>query len=222
MKANSPPPVSNRQIVLELREGNRAGYRHLTDRYHRRLLHETVNTYRIDRADAEEIVSDVLLLVASRIVGFEFKKSDGDFQSWVLTILRNRVRDYLRRVSSISHPTASLDEEVIPDESFLRLHENEVTVSIVRGLKGKSPDDDSPFPEHRTISQLREILETLPVWELVLLRCRALDIPYEEIATYTGKPAALLKVYHARVRKKVRRKIEQKFPHFLRSGKADR
>jgi RNA polymerase sigma factor (sigma-70 family) len=113
MKTKASFPLSNRQIVGELREGSRIGYKHLADRYHKRLLHEAVSTYRIDRADAEEIVNDVLFHVASRIVAFEFKKADGDFRSWILTILRNRVRDYLRRSSLIRHMRASLDDEVI-------------------------------------------------------------------------------------------------------------
>jgi RNA polymerase sigma factor (sigma-70 family) len=171
--------------------------------------------YRIDRADAEELVSDVLLLVASRIVGFEFKKADSDFRSWVLTILRNRARDYLRRTSADRHPMASLDDQVIPDDSFLRAHDDEVTISIIRGLGGRGHEVHDLFREHEKVSQLKEILETMPVWEQVLLRCRALDIPYEEIATYTGKPASVLKVYHRRVQKKIRKKIETQFPHFL-------
>jgi hypothetical protein len=57
------------------------------------------------------------------------------------------------------------------------------------------------------------------MWEQVLLRCRALEIPYEEIATYTGKTARVLKVYHARVQKKLRREIEKHYPHFLAGQK---
>jgi hypothetical protein len=125
----------------------------------------------------------------------------------------------LRRSSPDRNVTASLDDQVIPDDTLLREHDNEVTVSILRGLKGQGQEPERLSCEHRAISQLKEILETMPVWEQVLLRCRALEIPYEEISTYTGKPAPILKVYHARVQKKLRKKIEKQFPHFLHSQK---
>jgi len=221
MKAKPLPAVSNRQIVRELREGTRIGYKHLSERYHTRLLHEAVNMYRIDHADAEEIVSDVLLLVSSRIVGFEFKNSDNDFRSWVMTILRNRVRDHLRRSSSSRYSKTSLDDETLRDDSFSLLHDNGATVSILRGLQCQNQEgDQSGVGEHENILQLKEILEAMPIWEQVLLRCRALEIPYEEIAIYTGKPAAVLKVYHSRVQKKLRREIERRFPHFLTNRRA--
>lgn len=46
--------------------------------------------------DAEEIASDVLLAVVKKIDSFEFKRSDADLHYWVMTIFRNRVRDFMR------------------------------------------------------------------------------------------------------------------------------
>lgn len=215
MPRKSTLTVSNRQIVNELREGNRLGYKHLTERYHRRLLHEAVSVYKVEQADAEEIVNDVLLLVVSRILGFEFKRSDGDFRSWVVTILRNRVRDHLRKNASSQYRKASLDDEVIPDYTFIRDNDNEATVSILRGLKGQPPEAENPKSERRDLNQLLEILEAMPVWEQVLLRCRALEIPYEEIAIYTGKSAQTLKVYHSRAQSKLKKEMERRYPNFL-------
>jgi len=52
----------------------------------------------------------------------------------------------------------------------------------------------------------------METWERVLLRCRALDVPYEEIARYTGKTAKQLKVYHARVKKRFMKLLAQHYP----------
>ncbi len=212
MQRKSSSHVSNRQIVHELREGNRVGYKHLSERFHRGLLHEAVSVYKIDRADAEEIVNDVLLLVASRIVGFEFKRSDNDFRSWIVTILRNRIRDHLRKTSPTQYLKSSIDDAVIPDYSFLRDHDSEATVSILRGLKGQDQEAEIPRAGHRDLLNLREVLESMLPWEQVLLRCRAVEIPYEEIARYTGKSARVLKVYHSRVQRKLRKEIEKRYP----------
>ena len=56
------------------------------------------------------------------------------------------------------------------------------------------------------------MLEVMESWERVLLRCRALDVPYEEIARYTGKTPAQLKVYHSRVKQKFVRLLAERYP----------
>ena len=58
--------VTNRQIVEELRNGDRKGAGHLVDAYQGRLISEAVGIFHIDSLDAEELVSDVLLSVIQK------------------------------------------------------------------------------------------------------------------------------------------------------------
>jgi DNA-directed RNA polymerase specialized sigma24 family protein len=62
---------------------------------------------------------------------------------------------------------------------------------------------------------IAETLEQMEAWERVLLRCRALDVSYDDIATYTGRPARQLKTYHARTKKKFLRLLAQHYPEVV-------
>lgn len=88
--------ASNRQVVQELKAGDPIGCRHLIDQYQSWLTGEATNVFHVPLMDAEEIASDVLLAVVKKIDSFEFKRSDADLHYWVMTIFRNRVRDFMR------------------------------------------------------------------------------------------------------------------------------
>jgi len=199
--------ASNQQIVRELKEGDQRGCRHLVDAYQDRLLGEAVHVFQVPFLDAEELVSDVLLTVINKIETFQFKRSDGDFHFWVMTIFRNRVRDFMRHRGLTEGLQVQFDEAAFEDDEAYSSAEREVIRTIIRRYEEslRSPESEKERSVAGNAGKLHvvaEALERLETWERVLLRCRALDIPYEEIARYTGKPAQHLKVYLARVKKK--------------------
>ncbi|MCZ6776268.1 MAG: sigma-70 family RNA polymerase sigma factor [Ignavibacteria bacterium] len=197
--------LSNRQLVEELKERNRLGCVHLMDRYQDRLLGEARHVFHIPNEDSEEIVSDVLLAVVNKIHGFEFKRSDGDFHLWVMTIFRNRVRDFVRRRALTEGLVENFEESQLENEDSYSSTEKEVVASVVRQYEEDLRQPEGDVLDQSSSSKLQAVVETLDLmeaWERVLLRCRALDVPYEEIAKYTGKSPKQLKVYHARVKKK--------------------
>ncbi|MEZ6118709.1 MAG: sigma-70 family RNA polymerase sigma factor [Pirellulaceae bacterium] len=51
----------------------------------------------VQQADAADLVQDVFVSVAKGMPNFERQKEEGSFRSWLATITRSRVRDYLRR-----------------------------------------------------------------------------------------------------------------------------
>jgi RNA polymerase sigma factor (sigma-70 family) len=209
--------VSNQQIVRELKEGDRIGCRHLVDLYQWRLLGEATRLFRVPRVDAEELVNDVLLAVVNKISTFEFKRSDGDFHFWVMTVFRNRVRDFMRHRALTDGLGENIDEAALEDDKTYSASEREVVRSILQNYEealtlpedGEAPAKNNAGGALEAIAQALDKLET---WERVLLRCRALEIPYEEIARQTGKPAKHLKVYHARVKKKFLNILAQYVP----------
>lgn len=199
--------VSNRQLVEELQSGNRLGCTHLVEVYHRRLLYECIRVFEIDPRDSEEIVDDVLLSVVQKIGTFSFKKSDSDFHYWIMTIFRNKVRDFVRRrvvLYGSAGPSVGLyspngngedDEASGLVQAAIREYERSVL-----------EDDDKENP----LAWVEEVLDTMHPWERVLLRCRALDVPYNDIARYTDKTAEQLKVYHPRVKKRFQRILAER------------
>ena len=204
--------VSNREVVRELKDGNRLGCVHLLELYQDRLTGEAVNVFHIRLEDAEEVVSDSLLAVVQKIQTFEFTRSDGDFHFWVMTIFRNRLRDFVRRMAVADGLTEVFDESA--DEGYTPT-EREVTRSIVRQYEESLRDDPTDPRKADKLAVIIETLEGMESWERVLLRCRALDVSYEEISSYTGKPAKQLKVYHATVKKKFVKLLAERYPELL-------
>jgi len=204
--------IPNRQIVEELKQGIRLGCTHLMDTYQNRLIGEAVNVFHVGVDDAEELVSDVLLTVVHKIDGFEFKRSDGDFHLWVMTIFRNRVRDFVRHKMLTEVVLERFEESRLEEEEEYSGIENEVVTAIVRQYQDSLREPDGDSKASSKLQAIADALETMETWERVLLRCRALDIPYEDIATFTGKNMKQLKVYHARVKKKFVKLLSQEYP----------
>ena len=212
------PRITEAQVVRELRGADRNGCRHLVDLFQALLTGEGTNVFHIPLEDAEELVSDTLLAVVKNISKFQFRKGEGDFHCWVSAIFRNKVRDFIRRKASEGGFLLQFEESALENESEYTKTEHQVVVAIVRAYEDAirsaavekvCPGCDEGAAKLRVIE---ETLEKMEAWERVLLRCRALDISFEEIAEYTGKPVAQLKVYHGRVKKKFVQLLARHYP----------
>lgn len=191
-----------REIVADLQHGRRAGVVRLMACYQQRLLAEAVQVFHVPRADAEEIVDDVLLSVVQQIAQFQFRRGDGDFHVWVIAVFRNRVRDFARRRAMLGEPPLPFDEaDLLEEEGASTEGARGVVQEILRSYADEAVRGGAE-EESAVLGIVREVLEGMESWERVLLRCRALGVPYEEIAGYTGKRADTLRVYHERTRRK--------------------
>lgn len=193
--------VSNTEIVEGLRAGRREAVTRLMARYYRRLIGEAVSVFGVSKADAEEIADDVLLAVVRGIGGFAFRRGEGDFHIWLMTIFRHRVCDHLRRSALTGGLMVAFDEALTLEDEGQGGVEAEVMREIVRRYAEDAGRTDSAV-RRGVLAEVEQALDALQSWERVLLRCRALDVPYEQIAEYTGKRPAILKVYYPRVRKR--------------------
>ncbi len=214
--------MSNRQVVRELKEGDRLGCRHLIELYQNLLIHEATHTFHVPALDAEEIVNDVLLAVINGIDKFEFKKADADFHHWVMAICRNRVRDFMRHIALTKELFESYEESFLETEERFSPAERGVLDFVLRGYRESiyattmdDPDDESQQAPNR-LQLVADSLDEMETWERVLLRSRALDVPYEDIARYTGKTAKQLKVYHGRVRRKFMNLLVKRYPEYFK------
>lgn len=212
--------VTNRQVVEELKNGDRKGAGHLLDSYQSRLISEAVGVFHIETLDAEELVSDVLLAVIQKIDTFEFSKSDGDFHFWVMTIFRNRIRDHVRHEALKGSLVERFEESALENEAEYSETELEVARALVRQYETSLDSAESSSHDPRTVPGklhvIAETLDAMETWERVLLRCRSLDVPYEDISRYTGKPVSQLKVYHQRVRKKFVKLLSEHYPELAK------
>ncbi|MBI4418602.1 MAG: sigma-70 family RNA polymerase sigma factor [Ignavibacteriales bacterium] len=198
--------ISNRQLVEELKSGHRMGGIHLVQIYQRKLIAECIRSFRLDPLDAEEIVDDVFVSVIQKIHQFTFKRSESDFHFWLMTVFRNRVRDFIRRetMGSIRPVIAVRSGSLMEDRASVR--------AAIRIYECAVLGEDESAPERRLLAIVVDLLNELQPWERVLLQCRALNVPYGDIARYTGKTCEQLKVYHARVQLKFKRLLAKRFP----------
>lgn len=205
---------ANRKLVDQLKNGDRNGCAHLVDAYQQRLVGEAVEVFHVGREDAEELVSDTLLAVVRNIHTFEFKHGEGDFHAWVISIFRNKMRDFVRKQAITEGVQQFFDESELAAVEEYSAHEMQIVRAIVRQYEdaNREPEDVDGNGVNMKLAVIADVLDRLETWERVLLRCRALDVPYEDIARYTGKPVSQLKVYHARVKKKFIQQLAGYFP----------
>jgi DNA-directed RNA polymerase specialized sigma24 family protein len=64
-------------------------------------------------------------------------------------------------------------------------------------------EEQDEIPESEKMHILKEELEKLQDWERMLLLLKAQQMPYSEIAKFIDKPENQLKVYYARLKKKI-------------------
>lgn len=191
--------ISNRQLVEELQTGNRVGCIHLVDLYQRKLLYECIRVFGIDSRDSEEIADDVLLSVVEKIGTFSFKRSESDFHYWLMAIFRNKVRDFIRR-RVVLYGSSGGELEPVSTNGDGKGHEHSaLAAAAIKEYERSVLESDGENP---LLESVAEVLEAMQPWERVLLRCRALEVPYGDIARYTDKTVEQLKVYHPRVKKR--------------------
>ena len=207
--------VSHREVVRELKEGDRVGCSHLMDLYHDRLIGDAIRLFGIPAVEAEELVSDVLLAVVHHIHTFEFRQSERDFHLWVVAIFRNRIRDHVRKAALRLHVVRSLYEQDAPDTRYERMHTDLSQVPLHGAADALCDvyeiEERKRGPRDVKLEIITDVLDALQPWERTLLCCRAADVPYDEIAQYTGKPAGTLKVYHGRVKKRFVARVLRRF-----------
>ncbi|KKQ20940.1 MAG: RNA polymerase, sigma-24 subunit, ECF subfamily, partial [Candidatus Nomurabacteria bacterium GW2011_GWC2_36_9] len=103
------------------------------------------------------------------------------FKTWIFTIARNSITDYLRKKKSIPFSFLNdeelieenvLDEEILPDEVYQKLQDKEMLIKVL---------DETPV-------QYREVL---------ILRYQE-DMTFKEIGEVMDKPLNTVKSYHQR------------------------
>lgn len=90
--ANVLPQISDEQLVLAYRRGDRASFATLVSRYERELFHFLVR-FLGDRAAAEDMFQETFLQVHQSAEGFDTQRR---FRPWLFTIAANKARDLMR------------------------------------------------------------------------------------------------------------------------------
>jgi len=218
------PRSSNKELVGLLKRGDRQGCSRLMDAYFGRLVNEAISVFHLPAAESEELVSDCLVSVVQQVHSFEFRRSDADFHFWVMTIFKNRVRDFVRQRAKTVGFVTHFQESNFENEEAFGQGERDVIAAILGAYEEATREDSTSARDiecRERLKVIEQVLESMEVWERVLLRCRAVEVPYEDITRYTGKPASQLKVYHGRVKKKFIKLLAVHYPEVMEGERSN-
>ena len=134
---------------------------------------------------APDVTQEVFIKVWKNLKKYD--KSKSQFKTWLFTIARNSVTDYLRKKKSI--PFSFLSEDSFIEDSI----EDEA----------KLPDEILENLQYKEM--LTKILNELsPDYRLILTLYYQEDMTFKEIGEILGKPLNTVKSYHLRAIKKLK------------------
>lgn len=96
------PTISDEQLLANYRQGDRASFAQLVERYQRELFHFLIR-FLGDRAAAEDIFQEAFLQVHQSADQFDPQRR---FRPWLFTIAANKARDLMR--AQARRPTSPL------------------------------------------------------------------------------------------------------------------
>jgi RNA polymerase sigma-70 factor (ECF subfamily) len=183
--------VDDRELVDAARGGDRAAFRSLFERYHRRAYSLAFGVLH-NQADALDVVQDAFIKVHRHLAKFEGKAS---FYTWLYRIVMNLCIDHIRKhrrsrpvdFSQTTLAEGQLGDEAVFDEGLLpkvlgthpgrALLDKEIRVRIDRALQELSEN-------HRAVLVMRELE----------------GLSYEEMAQVMGcsKGTIMSRLFHAR------------------------
>ncbi|MFA6514922.1 MAG: sigma-70 family RNA polymerase sigma factor [Candidatus Paceibacterota bacterium] len=164
--------------IKEYLLGNEEVFKELVYKYTPSIFNFSARFVGVDYAN--DIVQDVFIKVWKNIKKFDYNKAS--FKTWIFTIARNTVTDYLRKKKMINFSALDKEEEsfadnieddvVLPDEALIKLEDKEF---------------------------LNKLLDEIPTnYKEVLVLYYQEDMTFKEIGELLGKPLNTVKSHHHR------------------------
>jgi RNA polymerase sigma factor (sigma-70 family) len=158
----------------------------LYERYGKKLFGYARKKWNVGEDENWDLVYKTLYRVLETSADYKFE-SESKFSGFVFTVFINYLRNFYRDRKNLPVEIIELDENFA--DGFEPVNETVVSPSM---------------------NFLMAELDQLADWERILLLMRSQDVPYAEIAKYTGKPEEQLKVYYGRLKKKLADKLNEK------------
>ncbi len=183
-------------LLTRASAGEPAAWRELVGLYARRVFAMAFSRFR-DRELSEEISQSVFATVAIKLRSGDYTEQ-GRFESWLMRVTMNRIRDEARRARRQATPT---------DPSAL---------SDVRETPGPDGEDPGRFV------RLREAIAALPEAdrEVLMLRHQG-QMGFKEMSELLEEPVGTLLARHHRALRKLREALESQEAASERSRRAE-
>lgn len=165
-------------LIKEYLDGDQDSFKLLVEKYTPSIYNFSVRFMSEDYA--KDIIQDVFIKVWKNIKKFD--NSRANFKTWIFTIARNTITDFLRKKKMIPFSSLDTDEEnfadnisdevILPNEVLIKLEDKEL---------------------------LNKLLDKLPIQykEILILHYQE-DMTFAEIGELINKPLNTVKSYHRR------------------------
>jgi RNA polymerase sigma-70 factor (ECF subfamily) len=196
MKPGPGEATSEQTLIERAREGDRAAFNGLVERYQHRAYALALRM--LGNPDAAADVTQDAFISAFRAIS-SFR--GGGFQTWLFRIVANGCYDYHRARNR--HPSVSLDEAL----------EREQTPDVVPGQESRLSDElveqywepERSALRGETIALLERLLQRLPAEQrIAVILCDIQGMAYEEIAQVTDASLGTVKSRISRARAHLR------------------
>ncbi len=170
---------SGEEIIIAYKNGNKEIFKELVDKYTSPIYNFTARL--AGKENASDLTQDIFIKTWKHINSFDISKSS--FKTWIFTIAKNTITDYLRKKKISNFTTLEnaegdfstddiRDEDLLPNEVFQKLEDAELLNNSIEKLS----------KEQKT----------------VLILHYQEDITFYEIGKILNKPLNTVKSYHRR------------------------
>lgn len=183
-RTDTASAVDDHALVVAARKGDRAAFRTLFDRYHRRAYALAFGVVR-HQDDAMDVVQDAFIKAHKYLDKFEGNSS---FYTWLYRIVMNLAIDHLRKHRRVK--PVELDEQKLDDGS-----DDALLPRILGGNPGRA------LLDKEIRARIDQALEQLSDNHRTVLVMRELEgLSYEEMATAMAcsKGTIMSRLFHAR------------------------
>jgi RNA polymerase sigma-70 factor (ECF subfamily) len=171
---------SDESLLAEYREGNKASFATLVNRYQRELFHFLVR-FLGDRAAAEDVFQETFLQVHQSAEQFDTQRR---FRPWLFTIAANKARDLLR--SNARRPTNPLMASIGKGDD-----ESGEFIDLMQAT-GELPSEPLEREELQKLVQ-RTVMQMPQHLREILLLSYFHQFPYKQIGEILGIPLGTVK-----------------------------
>ena len=195
----SPERERDKALVRAVQQGDRAAFRELFEKYHRRAFAVAFGVVK-NKQDALDIVQEAFIKVHRHIQNFQGTSS---FYTWLYRIVMNLSIDHVRR--------AKKGRDFDYDDKVRRDHEDiagdgAILPSILDGNPRKT------VLRREMAEAIRKALEELPDYHRAVIMLREVEgLSYEEMARILKVPKGTImsRLFHAR------RKMQESLSEYL-------
>jgi RNA polymerase sigma-70 factor, ECF subfamily len=170
---------TDEEIVISYKNGNKEVFKELIDKYTSPIYNFIARLS--GRNNAADLAQETFIKAWKNLNRFDATKAS--FKTWLFTIAKNTVTDFLRKKKSILFSDISneedidfsetiSDENLLPDEAMQKLQDSEL---------------------------LNKLIDILPInYKTILVLHYQEEMTFDQIGKVLGKPLNTVKSYHRR------------------------